>query len=447
MSQYPAPFIQQCQSLLGTGEAEKLLSALQETPPVSLRLHPIKGHDLLNDKAPVPWCTSGRYLSERPVFSLDPLLHAGAYYVQEAGSMFLEKAFEAMKLPEQPLILDLSAAPGGKTTHILSLLNGNGLLISNEPIASRIAPLVENSVKWGYPNQIITQNDPADFVKSGILFDVIVLDAPCSGEGMFRKDPQSVTHWNEQQVQHCALRQNRILDDIWPCLKTGAYLVYSTCTFNRTENEDVLDILVNRNEAAYVPLRTAFSELFDSIDHSHFARFFPHLVKSEGFSLGLVQKTGGPECPQPRPGSKHIPRIKTVASDIPVSSREQFLWFEPYPNTAAIFPQHFMETADRAKNSLRIRNMGTQMYELKGKDTIFSHELAMSIHLDINALTTYPMNITEAQNFLRKTQAPGFDHAQRFVLATYEERSLGWLKKAGNRWNNLYPTDWRLRLQ
>lgn len=447
MTQFPAPFVEQCHQLLGASDAEIFLSALQDVPPVSLRLHPLKGSDLFKEANQVTWCTSGRYLAERPVFSLDPLLHAGAYYVQEAGSMFLEKAFNTLSLPEQPLVLDLSAAPGGKTTHLLSLLKGKGLLISNEPIASRIAPLIENSVKWGYPNQIITQNDPADFGKSGILFDVVVLDAPCSGEGMFRKDPKSIGHWSPEHVEHCALRQKRILEDVWPCLKTGGFLMYSTCTFNRTENEEMLNTLVRKGEAHYLPLAN-FGPV-DSAVHpnSGFVRFWPHRVKSEGFSMGLVQKIAGPVSFANRPGPQRIPRLKAFSSDIPLSSPEQFLGFEPYPNTAALFPETFFELAEKVKKSLRIRHMGTQLYETKGKDIILSHELAMSIYLDQKAVPHHEMTLLEAQNFLRKTQAHEPQCENRFVLATYEKRALGWLKKAGNRWNNLYPTEWRLRLQ
>lgn len=447
MTPFPAAFIEQCQKLLPGPDAEQLLSSLEEIPPVSLRLHPLKGNNLFSEAERVPWCPQGRYLTERPAFSLDPLLHAGAYYVQEAGSMFLEQAFSSLQLPENPVVLDLSAAPGGKTTHLLSLLQGKGLLLSNEPIASRVNPLIENSVKWGYPNQIITQNDPADFSKSGLLFDAIVLDAPCSGEGMFRKDPQSVAHWSPEHVQHCALRQKRILEDIWPCLKTGGFLIYSTCTFNRSENEEILNMLVEKREAVMLALPPILHNANPNTQNTSFARFWPHLVKSEGFSLGLVQKTSGPEIKVKASARQRISRLKSVPAEIPVLKKDHLLWFDPYPNTASVFPELFFEFAEQVKNTLRIRHMGTQMCEFKGKDLIFSHELSMSIYLNKDGLPVHEMSLPEAQNFLRKTQAHEVQREERFILSNYEHRPLGWLKKAGHRWNNLYPTEWRLRLQ
>ncbi|MFQ3579194.1 MAG: RsmB/NOP family class I SAM-dependent RNA methyltransferase, partial [Bacteroidales bacterium] len=213
--------------------------------PVSIRKNPIKLHDLPTGR-PIPWCKNGFYLSERPVFTLDILFHAGTYYVQEASSMILEQVFEQIlyKTSESKLILDLCAAPGGKSTHILSLINENDLLICNEIDKKRASVLKENIVKWGRSNVLITNNNVEDFEKYGEMFDVIFVDAPCSGEGMFRKDSFAVEQWSESLVNTCSLRQSQITQTAWQTLKTGGLMIYSTCTYNRKENEHIISQLL-----------------------------------------------------------------------------------------------------------------------------------------------------------------------------------------------------------
>ena len=197
------------------GEYDAFRAALDQDPQVSIRINtrklsaPTKG-------AEVPWCATGQYLDKRPSFTLDPLLHAGCYYVQEASSMFVEQVYRQFIDTEAPVVLDLCAAPGGKSTHLASLLDGKGWLVSNEVMRNRVNILRENIIKWGAPNVTVTNNDPADFGKLTGLFDLILVDAPCSGEGMFRKDEQAVEEWSPENVRFCAERQRRILADIFP---------------------------------------------------------------------------------------------------------------------------------------------------------------------------------------------------------------------------------------
>lgn len=191
--------------------------------------------------APVPWTQNGYYLAQRPSFTFDPLFHAGVYYVQEASSMFLEQALRQTTDLSQPLkVLDLCASPGGKSTHLQSLLSPASLLVSNDVIRSRAHVLKDNIVKWGSLNVVVTNNDPADFSALENYFDVIVVDAPCSGSGLFRRDEDAIGEWSVNNVTLCTQRQQRILADAWPSLKRGGLLIYSTCSYSMEEDEDIV---------------------------------------------------------------------------------------------------------------------------------------------------------------------------------------------------------------
>src|SRR5205809_2761586 len=223
---------------------EKLHASAEQV--TSIRINPNKTfntqHSTFNIQNKIPWTEWGYYLSERPSFTFDPLFHAGCYYVQEASSMFLEQALKQTVDLSQPLkILDLAAAPGGKSTHIQSLISKESLLVSNEVIRSRANVLKDNIVKWGCSNVVVTNNDPKDFSKLENYFDVIVVDAPCSGSGLFRKDPVAIEEWSLNNVQLCSQRQQRILADVWPALKKDGILIYSTCSYSKEEDEAILD--------------------------------------------------------------------------------------------------------------------------------------------------------------------------------------------------------------
>ena len=249
----PEQFIEQLTRSLGPERAGEVFSYIQDSQPsVAVRANPFKVSDaeslsfLPIDAERSTYSQWGRFLTSRPEFALDPLFHAGAYYVQEASSMYQERILPLMAEMRQARpdgafkVLDLCAAPGGKTTHLLSMLREipGSFLVSNEVIRTRAAVLCENVSKWGAANVVVTNNDPADFAALPGYFDVMVVDAPCSGEGMFRKDPESVAQWSVDNVRLCAARQRRILSDVLPALRPGGLLVYSTCTFNHFEDED-----------------------------------------------------------------------------------------------------------------------------------------------------------------------------------------------------------------
>ena len=271
-------------------EGKKLLDSLNSTSPVAIRFNPFKQHPSFEIKTMVPWCENAFFLNERPVYTLDPLFHAGCYYPQETGSMFLDYVLKNISLPEEPIVLDLCAAPGGKSTLIASFLKNKGLLVSNEVIQSRAQILKENIIKWGTYNNIITNNDPKEFGKLEQIFDVLVIDAPCSGEGMFRKDPKSRNEWSEENVNLCASRQKRIVADCWNSLKNGGYLIYSTCTFNSHENENNIEWIIKELGGELVNLNT---DLLPKGRKNIGNYGLPSKVDTEGFFIAVIQKNRG----------------------------------------------------------------------------------------------------------------------------------------------------------
>ena len=283
---FPPEFVNGLTERLGAGRAEKVLSALACEPAVSVRVNPFKMtlaalRDHFGPLAgdPVGWAPEeGFYLKDRPSFTFDPLFHAGAYYVQEASSMYVgslfEQAVREMGRCSGLRVLDLCAAPGGKTTQLLSHLEPSSLLVANEVVPARATVLAENVARWGCSNVAVTSSDPAAFTALKDFFDFVLVDAPCSGEGMFRKDPRAVAEWSPDTVRLCAARQRRILADVWPSLRPGGFLVYSTCTFNPFENEENVDWLCSTFDAACLSQR----------------HFYPGEERGEGFFAALVHK-------------------------------------------------------------------------------------------------------------------------------------------------------------
>ena len=273
-------------------EKLKLVEALNENPPVSIRINPKKfSHSLSLEK--VKWCKDGFYLPQRPVFTFDPIFHSGAYYVQEASSMFIgEIVKEICKENSIKMALDLCASPGGKTTHLLSNLPEDAFLISNEIVSARLGALDENISKWGNNNVAITCNDPSHFSQLENLFDLILVDAPCSGEGMFRKEEAALAEWSEKNVEHCSIRQKKIISDILPTLQPGGFLIYSTCTYNEKENEENIKFLIDNFDLEPFfppPFQGEVPRLRDGgVEGSK--RFFPHTHKGEGFFVSVLRK-------------------------------------------------------------------------------------------------------------------------------------------------------------
>ena len=457
--QLPASFIHYIQALLGEEEAEAFLSSLNEEQPVSIRLNREKRvpHTLSEE---VPWATEAYYLNHRLTFTFDPLFHAGCYYVQEASSMFVEQALRRYAGSEPLLMLDLCAAPGGKSTLVRSLLPEGSLLVANEVIRNRSQILAENLIKWGHPDVVVTNNDPADFVPLKGMFDVILTDVPCSGEGMFRKDEVAVSEWSEENVSLCWQRQRRILSDIWPCLKPGGLLIYSTCTFNTQEDEENVAWISDALGAEILPLDipedwAVTGNLLAGTDFPVY-RFLPHKTKGEGFFMAVLRKEGVWEPTGEQPLAKK--KAKNRGNAVPTFSKEQLAQLRTWlhapdayelltdGNEAVAFSRTHLVSLSALRAALRVIHYGCPLAELKGRDLLPQHALAMSTARCKEAFPQAEVSYEQAIAYLRKEAVTLSAEVSRgYVLLTYKDIPLGFVKNIGNRANNLYPQEWRIR--
>ena len=291
-------FVRETRAVMGSERFERYLKAFEEEAPVSIRLNPRKYQlSTINHRRPsVPWCPAGFYLPTRPQFTFDPLLHAGCYYVQEASSMFLDEVLR-QHLSQQPVVfLDMCAAPGGKSTLIRSAISNDSILVSNEPVRKRAQILSENIEKWGYPRCYVTNNYPKDFRKAGLMFDAILCDVPCSGEGMFRKDEATISEWSLQNVERCSQLQREIIAEAWQCLLPGGLFIYSTCTFNIKENEGNVCWILHEFDAEVlsVDVKSEWGitgSLLPGFDMPVY-RFIPGITRGEGLFMAVMRKGG-----------------------------------------------------------------------------------------------------------------------------------------------------------
>lgn len=405
-------------------EADDLLAAMERPSPVSIRLNPAKPAAI--DGTPVPWCATGRYLAERPVFTLDPLFHAGCYYVQEASSMLLEQAFLASGHAGRDIVaLDLCAAPGGKSTHLAALLTPGSLLVSNEVDRRRQPALLENLWKWGRLGHVITGDAPESFAALGPLFDLIVVDAPCSGEGMMRKDPFARQQWSPNLVARCAATQRSIVDHAWEALRPGGTLIYSTCTWAEEEDDGTLEQLRNVHGAELITLPDLSAFGLQRTHHGVVA--YPHRVQGEGFFLGVVRKPG--TC---------VERIAptTEATDLfehrGVTHRIQCRWGR----------EHAL-----LKGHLHTLSAGTPWTEPGPDGRPVPHPASAYAGLSIEEAADLPLDHLQALTFLRGEALRAEAPSGSWRRVTHAGHGLGYVRGAGNRWNNLLPSGWRIRMR
>lgn len=402
----PVDFEKYTRQLMGEQLYTELLKGLSEDVPVSIRVNPFKCPEHfsipLKDDC-VPWCQYGYYLKHRPNFTFDPLFHAGLYYVQEASSMFHEHVIQQLihEIGNDDLrVLDLCAAPGGKSIAIRSILPDNCLLYSNEPIRARAQVLMENMLKWGHPNVVVTNNYARDYQRANMRFDIIVADVPCSGEGMFRKDANAIGEWSLQNVEKCWRLQREIIADIWPCLKPGGYLVYSTCTFNAHENEENVNWIVEQLGADFVNVHTKeeWNITGSLIDQHPMYRFIPGKTRGEGLFVAVLKKH-----------EDDAPNVHAREAMLRIMTDEQLV----PPN--------------------------------KKKD-IPNHSKALSIRLQRNEYPNVDIDYQQAISYLRKEAIVLPSETPRgIVLLTYQHAPIGFAKNIGNRANNLYPMEWRIK--
>ncbi len=406
----PKDFEDYTRALFGEERYAKFLASFYEKQPVSVRLNPFKPGKEFQGK-PIPWCKDGLWLDSRPDFTLDPLLHCGCYYVQEAGSMFLYQVLK--QYVDNPVqMLDLCAAPGGKSTLARAALPKGSILYSNEPDHKRANILTENLQKQGHPDIIVTNNYPIDYKKSRQMFDVILTDVPCSGEGMFRKDEGAVKEWSIQNVIKCRDLQRSIVEDIWPCLTDGGLLIYSTCTFNTRENEENVRWIAEEMGAEILSVETSqewniTGSLLEGFNAPVY-RFIPGITPSEGLFMAVLRKHGD---------------YSPVLSNTRQSKKKK----------------------DKQKSQalLRIMHDGNN---IAAKENNPPHAEALLYNLSTEKYPQAELNLQQALSYLHREAITLPDTTPRdYIIVTFEGHPLGFVKNIGNRANNLYPQEWRIR--
>ena len=448
----PAPFLQTLEGVVGFNKAA--FEAVHDSGETvtAIRVNPNKKPDqiLFEHTSPVPWCTHGHYLEARPSFTLDPNFHAGAYYVQDASSMFLWQALTQVVGDSDGLkVLDLCAAPGGKST-LLSSYFENGLVVSNEVIKQRAAVLVENTSKWGAHNMVVTNNDPSHFQSLPQFFDVMVVDAPCSGSGLFRKDPTAMEGWSLDLVALCAQRQQRILADALPALALGGTLIYATCSYDPNEDEHIADWLVNEMgltpQAIDINNYPGIVETAASISKVPGYRFYPDQIKGEGFFIAAFKKE--------KEVSNALTSFKSkdaVLEKLTKKMQEQVAEVLPTNDTIATFlqsgmikaiPSVFESSILQLASQLYIKKAGVSVGELKGKDFIPAHEYALS-YLQLDIFNRVDLDKEQALSYLRRAEF-NCSGEKGWNLMRYNGLGLGWAKILPNRINNYYPQEWRI---
>ncbi len=454
MKELPKSFVDRMCNFLGKDEYSCFEETLNSEPCVSVRVNPYKipqGWAVQDNLRHVLWCDDGYYFDERPVFTLDPLLHGGAYYVQEASSMFLYYILGKLISPHEPIrVLDLCAAPGGKSTLVASELPYGSILVANEVIKSRASILKENIIKWGTGNVVVTNSDPSCFTEMEGAFDVILVDAPCSGEGMFRKDERAIEEWSEANLRICEERQQRILRDIWPALKPGGYLIYSTCTYNPGENGDILNFMQHEFGAHPVEIRHRFHQIISS-DVKYGYHFMPHKVDGEGLFVGVVQKDGQEVCSErwmrerkdKRVAPKSVKLPKQVASLI--RNIEAYAVYES-EDGFGIVPKEQERFIAAVEQRVRVIYKGCEVAQMIGQKVKLLHPLALFAGLDKDAVTIYDADRKSALKFLKREDIDVAAPNGTWVLVSYNGVGLGWGKKIGNRLNNNYPKGWMIRM-
>lgn len=409
----PQEFIQYTANLFGSQRWEWFEQSFVQETAVSVRFNPwkAKGEVLFPQAEPVPWCEGGFWLKERPLFTRDPRFHAGVYYVQEAGSLFLDHALRHW-VTGPVSALDLCAAPGGKSTLMRAALPAGSVLVSNEIDRRRANILLENILKQGHSGVLVTHNAPKDFAKTNLLFDVILTDVPCSGEGLFRRDPAAISEWSAQNVYFCAERQRQILRDIWPCLKDGGLLIYSTCTFNTHENEENVRWIAEElgAELLAVPVRPEW-QITESLLagwNQPVYRFIPGTTRSEGLFMAVLRKKGG----------------NRAFATLPASLRTQV---KKYPLLHLLYD-------------------GQPAFEAKGREQIPSIAQALSLTTEETSFPRAELSLDAALRYLhREALVLPAGTPRGFVLVTYQGYPLGFVKNLGDRANNLYPKPWAIR--
>lgn len=447
----PPDFVLQLKSLLGTEADELIATILRGSTPVSIRLNPKKDIPLPENEGTIPWSNNGYYLKERKSFTLDPLFHAGGYYVQEASSMLVEWMVRLLlQEMRSPKVLDLCGAPGGKSTLLQSALPDDALIVSNEVIRSRYHILRENLIKWGYPNKVLTNLDATAFEQVPGFFDMVLVDAPCSGEGLFRKDPDAVQEWSSDNQQLCAGRQKRILANAAKSLRQGGFLVYSTCTYNPEENE--INVQWLKETFGFESIIPELPESWGVLPMGAGFQCFPHRVKGEGFYVACLKQTkeSGSSKKTKKHDKNNIRRILSDKESQPVlpwlKNSDNLILTANEQGLVRVWPDTIHEAVMEILEIFPGAEPGTAIGQLIREEFIPAQDLIMSTLLS-SYIRLYELDKTTALHCLKKEpiQLPGAPKG--WIIAAYQGIPLVLLKNLGNRANNYYPKEWRIRME
>ncbi len=457
----PPSLLNSLQSAPGFNEQSFVRTHESGEQVVSVRINPAKVNtpgvladfrERLQISDRVPWSSTGFYLKTRPSFTLDPTFHAGAYYVQEASSMFLEQVLMQTCALSEPLkILDLCAAPGGKSTLIASIMSVDSLLVSNELIKTRANILAENITKWGTANVVVTNNDSRDFQKLTGFFDVIVVDAPCSGSGLFRKDPGAINEWSLNSVDQCSKRQEKILSDILPSLKQDGILIYSTCSYSEKEDEENCDWLLSYPESSLESIQIKTEPEWGIVETLSVARkcfgyrFYPDRLKGEGFFIAAFRKistekviTDNGRKAKPIMASKG--ELLVLEKYIKEASHYTFLKFN---NEFLVIPQSVFPAVLQLIELLYIRKAGVKAGTVIRDELVPDHELVLS-NLMCPIFPLLEVDEVIALNYLRRKDFEIHTSLRGWAITSYLGFALGLVKILPSRINNYYPREWRI---
>ena len=450
-------FIHYMEEAIGHENALVAFSAFDEPASTAVRYNPFKHCERMDGKD-VPWCRHGSILPQRPVFTLDPLFHAGAYYVQDSSSMFVGHAFRKvlseLDIPSaRPVrVLDLCAAPGGKTTDLAASLReayGDGfILVANEVMKARVGILADNVALWGDPNVTVTSDDPAAFAALPDFFDVIVTDVPCSGEGMFRKDEEAVRQWSEDNVALCEARQRRIIADVWSALRPGGILVYSTCTFNRKENDGNVEWISSELGAEVMTQADMLGGMPGVLKTRMGYSLVPGHVEGEGQYCAVVRKLEGEFAGIPaRPFKRPARPVRN--SPVPDGLNRLFrvpVTFRAKGEMITAVPQNIAADVSVVEDALHVVAAGCAVGTVKGKDLVPDADMALSLILSSDAYPSVNIGRDVALAFLHRDAVVFPESPKGYLLLKYEDLPLGFVKNLGNRCNSLHPQSRRIRM-
>jgi 16S rRNA C967 or C1407 C5-methylase (RsmB/RsmF family)/NOL1/NOP2/fmu family ribosome biogenesis protein len=445
-NELPALFVERIKNQF-PAEADQILISYSREPNTSIQLNPTKSAAIFTEAMSVPWYEQGRILSERPSFTLDPLFHAGVYYPQESSSMIIGQILEQLYGSNRALtFLDACAAPGGKSLLLSSFLGKAGKLVSNEINKSRNAILQESLTKWGIPNFIVTNNDMKKLGGLHSEFDLILVDAPCSGEGLFRKDIASRAHWSEENVDMCAARQKDILHDLLPSLKEGGYLIYSTCTLAPAENENNCAALLQSGDFESIPIAVQTNWNIHSIEKSglYAYQFLPHQVLGEGFFVSVFRKKA---TSRRSSTGKSLKVFHSLNQSEKASVRQLVETDEACLINwgGRVFQTPFSsDELNQFAQHVYVSLPGLELGTISKNEIIPAHGLAMS---GLN--TRYPiieLSKEQALQYLRGDTFP-LEAKSGWAIVTFNHIALGWIKVMPQRFNNYFPKNWRIRMR